>query len=66
MEQQHFEVNVSEHIKRKMKGQRRYKNENRVELKTKPRVFEYSPIKKPNWWTRMKKFIKCVVGRKND
>jgi len=62
--QQHFEVNVPEHIKRKMKGSRRYKDENRNKPKTKLKTFGYSPAKKSNWWTRMKKFIKRVAGRK--
>lgn len=56
-----MEVNIPEHIKRKMKGSRRYKQENRETVKPRGRFF--GPSIKPNWWTRLKKKILNIIGR---
>jgi len=57
-----MEVNVPEHIKRKMKGSRRYKRENRI---TMPNTCPQESKKaKANWWTRLKKKILNIIGRK--
>ena len=57
-------VDIPEKIKRKMKGSRRYKKETRDSKAKNTRMFGYSQAKKPNWWTKIKKFIKNVIGRK--
>ena len=57
-------VNIPEKIKRKCKGSRRYKSENRDKPVNPIRTYCQTKAACLSWWTRVKNFVQKLLGGK--